>query len=81
MKECWINVYYYPKSGHHQSHRMINENDACMMAKIEYNLNRRCIYRIHVKLDGGYNKRKPKYEKYTHRDDAVFYGYDLKNMM
>lgn len=65
MNECWINVYEYPKSGRWHSHKIDNRERAIELSFGEYNSNRKTLYRIHVKMDGGYRKAGAVRCKYT----------------
>lgn len=52
MKECWINVYSYPKSGYWNSHQIVSREHAKL-----YDRNiktRKTVYRLHVKLKPGW---------------------------
>lgn len=59
MKEYWVNAYFHPFNESKQHFVNPALYDCQLMGKP--------YYRIHVKMDGGYNKRKssPKYEYWS----------------
>lgn len=56
MQEYWVNVYEKVIFDYHDKELAYLES----FLKSPYR--GKCLYRIRVKLDGGYNKRSPKYE-------------------
>lgn len=51
MQEYWVNVYKYPKlSDLVYSHKIERRISAELQGKREYTDNRKCVYRIHVKM-------------------------------
>lgn len=57
-KEYWINVYLNPlTNAAHCGAKWLNKSQCIQHSKWDDWI---CLYRIHVKMDGGYNKRKIK---------------------
>lgn len=61
MQEYWINVFEYKtiKDRQFYSHYMGNIQSLFHIARRQHaRPDCKCVYRIHVKVDGGYNKPK-----------------------